>query len=94
VNVAVDPALTVWLAGCVVMVGGLIGGVLPPPQATRQIKAPAANVFAIHIGIPPMQRLLSNSSTLQFVDYTELTAGATALRLSASIVRKLTHMDE
>ena len=92
-NVAADPALTVWLAGCVVMVGGLSGVLLPPPQATRQTKAPAANALAIHIGIPPTQRLLSNLSTLQFVDYTELTARATALRLSASTVRNLTHMD-
>src|SRR5215472_17555827 len=61
----------------------------PPPQAARQSKAPAANGLAIHIGIPPMQRLLSKLSTLQFVDYMGSTAGATALRLSASVVRKL-----
>ena len=30
---------------------------------------------------------------MQFVDYMESTAGATALRLSASVMRKLTHMD-
>ena len=57
----------------------------PPPQPARHTTAPAAKSLAIHIGIPPMQRLLGNLSTLQFVDYhracgTRYTAAAVSIR--------------
>jgi hypothetical protein len=57
----------------------------PPPQPARHTTAPAAKSLAIHIGIPPMQRLLGNLSTLQFVDYhracgTRYSAAAVSIR--------------